>query len=43
MRIHHSSARRRNLWDCQSWAADQHWTHNADNCNGTAAQKFPLS
>jgi hypothetical protein len=19
------------LWDCQSYAADQHWTHNADN------------
>jgi hypothetical protein len=37
------------LWDCQSWAVDQHWTHNADhslstlgrcldiNGNGTAA------
>jgi non-reducing end alpha-L-arabinofuranosidase len=37
------------VWDCQSWAVDQHWTHNADhslstlgrcldiNGNGTAA------
>ncbi|GAA1098701.1 arabinofuranosidase catalytic domain-containing protein [Kitasatospora arboriphila] len=23
------------LWDCQAWAEDQHWTHNADGSLGT--------
>jgi hypothetical protein len=23
------------LWDCQSWAADQRWIHNADNTRTT--------
>ncbi|HEV7962542.1 MAG TPA: arabinofuranosidase catalytic domain-containing protein, partial [Actinoplanes sp.] len=31
------------LWDCQSYAADQHWTHNADNSLSTLGRCLDIN
>jgi non-reducing end alpha-L-arabinofuranosidase len=32
-----------NLWDCQSYAVDQHWTHNADNSLSTLGRCLDIN
>jgi non-reducing end alpha-L-arabinofuranosidase len=32
-----------NLWDCQSWAVDQHWTHNSDNSLSTLGRCLDIN
>jgi hypothetical protein len=31
------------LWNCQSWALDQHWTHNADNSLSTLGRCLDIN
>ncbi|WP_377267006.1 arabinofuranosidase catalytic domain-containing protein [Peterkaempfera sp. SMS 1(5)a] len=31
------------LWDCQSWAEDQHWTHNADSSLATLGRCLDIN
>jgi hypothetical protein len=31
------------LWDCQTWAEDQHWTHNADNSLSTIGRCLDIN